>query len=68
MALVNGVIETFDAPRGVGSVRCEGDESLFFHCTAIADGTRLIEVGTKVMCTRRPGQRGEYEAVLIRKI
>ena len=33
-----------------------------FHATAIADGSRRIEVGTTVVFTVTPGHRGLYEA------
>jgi hypothetical protein len=33
-----------------------------FHATAIADGSRRIEVGTTVVFTVSPGHRGLYEA------
>jgi len=33
-----------------------------FHATAIADGTRRIDVDTTVVFTVTPGHRGLYEA------
>ena len=37
----------------------------FFHCTAIADGTRTIEVGTAVVFDVAPGRLGRWEAANI---
>ena len=36
-----------------------------FHCTAIADGTRTIEVGTAVTFEVRPAGMGRWEATAI---
>jgi hypothetical protein len=33
-----------------------------FHCAAITDGTRAIEVGRPVLFIVRPGHRGRLEA------
>ena len=45
--LVGDVIE-FDEPRGLGVVEYGAGQRLTFHCTAITDGTRRIDVGTVV--------------------
>lgn len=53
----------FDAERGFGAVAPDGgDAGLFFHCTAIADGTRTIEVGTRVSYHVVAGHLGRWEA------
>ena len=61
-----GTVVEFDSERGYGAVSSEspeeGAEPLFFHCTAIADGTRTIEVGTKVTYQVVPGHQGRWEA------
>jgi cold shock CspA family protein len=77
-----GVVETFDADRGLGTVSVgSGSTSggstgsgstgsgstgtvsvLPFHCTAIADGTRRIAVGTAVAFVVAPGTLGRLEA------
>ncbi len=57
----------FDEPRGLGTIEAAGVEHPF-HCTQIADGTRSIEVGTKVTFELRPGHLGRYEATEIRAI
>ena len=59
---VGEVIE-FDDPAGLGAVR--DDETGIehpFHCTAIADGSRTIEVGARVTFTVVPGHQGHWEA------
>ena len=62
-----GVVVEFDEDGGYGTVRHADDDpspdaERFFHCTAIADGTRTIEVGTTVQFDVVAGLRGVYEA------
>jgi cold shock CspA family protein len=57
-----GAVTEFDDPRGLGVVRSDDGETFPFHCTAIADGSRTVEVGTRVVFTVAPGHRGRYEA------
>jgi CspA family cold shock protein len=57
-----GTVVEFDDPRGLGMVRSDGDLELPFHCTAIADGTRTIEVGTAVTFRVSAGRLGRWEA------
>jgi len=60
---LNGAVVEFDDDKGWGTVRddASGDE-LFFHCTAIADGTRTIAVGTSVAYEIVAGRLGRWEA------
>jgi cold shock CspA family protein len=58
----HGSVATFDAARGLGTVADDDGTSYGFHATAIADGSRRIEVGREVMFTVAPGHRGRYEA------
>ncbi|MDQ3304607.1 MAG: cold shock domain-containing protein [Actinomycetota bacterium] len=58
---MRGVVVDFDERRGWGTVGDAGEE-LFFHCTAIADGSRTIPVGTLVAYDVVPGHRGRWEA------
>lgn len=56
------VVTEFDPVVGWGAVRVDGtDEVLGFHCLDIADGSRHIDVGTRVRC-RRVGRLGHWEA------
>ena len=57
-----GTVVDFDEHRGYGAVRTVDGRELFFHCTAIADGTRRIAVGTEVVFAVVPGHRGQWEA------
>jgi cold shock CspA family protein len=60
---VTGVVTAFDPERGLGTVAADADGGdLPFHCTAIADGTRAIEVGTSVVFRSVPGHLGRMEA------
>jgi cold shock CspA family protein len=65
--LVGQVVE-FDEPRGLGVLRPEVGRKLDFHCTAIEDGSRRIEVGTVVTFTVRAGRLGRLEAATIRPL
>lgn len=44
---MNGVVESFDAHRGLGYINAQGERYLF-HCAEIADGTRDIAINTLV--------------------
>jgi cold shock CspA family protein len=57
-----GTVVSFDDPRGLGVVRSDEGVEHPFHCTAIADGTRAIEVGTAVTYRVVPGRLGRWEA------
>ncbi len=58
----HGRVASFDPARGLGTVAEDGGGSYGFHATAIADGSRRIEVGADVTFTVGPGHRGLYEA------
>ena len=51
--LMEGTVIAFDEPRGLGTIEADGTEYPF-HCTALLDGTRTIEVGTAVTFEVRP--------------
>ena len=57
-----GTVTSFEEDRGLGTVTDEGGSSFAFHCTAIADGTRAVDVGRLVLFVVRPGHRGRLEA------
>jgi cold shock CspA family protein len=65
---VFGVVETFDGRRGDGSIRSEEGERFYFHCVAIADGSRDIEVGARVRARRHTGLRGRDDLMAIEKL
>jgi cold shock CspA family protein len=60
-----GTVAEFDEQRGWGSIRAEDGEEHFFHCTAIADGSRTIAVGTSVRYGVVAGRLGRWEASAI---
>jgi cold shock CspA family protein len=54
-----GTVVSFDDPAGLGEVRDDDGVRHPFHCTAIADGSRTIEVGARVrfaLVAARPGR------------
>jgi cold shock CspA family protein len=57
-----GTVAGFDEARGLGTVAAEDGRELPFHCTAIADGSRTIGVGTRVAFVTGPGHLGRTEA------
>lgn len=68
-----GRVATFDDAAGWGTVEvAPGDlsggqpEQLFFHCTAIADGSRTIPTGTDVRFAVVAGTAGQWEAAGVR--
>ena len=60
--IVVGKVDAFDAARGLGSVVDNRGRVMAFHCTAIADGSRHVEVGTVVAYRAVPGHLGRLEA------
>jgi cold shock CspA family protein len=57
-----GKVTRFDEERGLGRVVTDDGRSLPFHCAAIADGTRTIQVGTRVAFSVVAGHLGRWEA------
>jgi cold shock CspA family protein len=57
-----GTVIEFDDDRGWGTVRADGGAEHFFHCVAVADGSRTIAVGAAVRFVVRPGLLGRWEA------
>ena len=63
-----GRVASFDPTRGLGAVADDDGATYGFHATAIADGSRRIDVGTTVVFTVTPGPRGLYEARSLRLV
>jgi len=59
---LRGTVVEFDDAKGLGTVEGDDGRRLFFHCTAIADGSRTIAVGTEVDYEVTPGHQGRWEA------
>lgn len=60
-----GVVTAFDDPRGLGSIRRDDGTDYPFHCTAVADGSRSIAIGSAVSFSVSAGRMGRWEAVAI---
>ena len=67
MTAHEGKVVSFDAPRGLGVVVDDDGTDFPFHCTAIADGTRTIEPGTRVRFEVAPGL-GRWEAAALEPV
>jgi cold shock CspA family protein len=57
-----GTVSAFDEERGLGEVRDDDGLELGFHCSAIVDGSRTIEVGARVAYVVAASHRGLMEA------
>ncbi|MBW3610613.1 MAG: cold shock domain-containing protein [Actinobacteria bacterium] len=57
-----GSVASFDERAGWGRVRGDDGQELFFHCTAVADGSRSIAQGARVDYEVVPGHLGRWEA------
>jgi len=73
--LRHGIVADFDDPAGYGTIieaapdgatTGESPVEWFFHCSAIADGSRSIEPGTRITCHLVAGHMGRIEATDIR--
>ncbi len=63
-----GVVAIFDQARGDGWLRDAHGREFYFHCVQIADGSRSIEVGTRVRFRRVVGLRGRDEAAALERL
>lgn len=64
-----GSVDEFDESAGYGTVAAtDPDRRWFFHCTAIADGSRTIAVGEPVRFEVAAGRLGRFEGVNLRPI
>jgi cold shock CspA family protein len=61
-----GTVAAFDEARGLGTI-VAGDATYPFHCTALVDGSRTVEVGAEVTFEVAPGRLGRWEAARIDK-
>ncbi len=64
-AVHHGAVTSFEDEKGYGEVTGDDGVTRFFHCTAIADGTRTITVGTPVTFVVAAGHRGRWEAAAV---
>jgi cold shock CspA family protein len=61
----SGTVASFDNAAGLGVITGTDGVTYPFHCTAIADGTRDIEVGRAVTFRVVAGHVGKLEATQI---
>ena len=66
--MIIGVIESFDEHRGDGHLRSDDGVDFYFHCVAIADGSRSIPPGVRAEGRRAVGHLGHDEAVSVRAL
>jgi CspA family cold shock protein len=60
--MARGRVAEYDDHKGYGYLETADGRRLFFHCTAIADGTRTIPVGVEVRYDEVTDPRGKPEA------
>jgi cold shock CspA family protein len=63
-----GTVAEFDTHAGLGTVTAGDGRSFWFHCTAIADGSRTIDAGTEVRFDVVPGHLGRWEAAAVEPV
>jgi cold shock CspA family protein len=63
-----GTVTAFDGSAGYGTITDGTGAEWFFHCTAIADGSRTIDEGATVAFEVVPGRLGRWEAADIRQV
>ncbi len=63
-----GTVVSFDDSRGIGTIETGPDRTVPFHCSAITDGSRSIEVGTVVAVRIVAGRLGVLEARSVRPL
>lgn len=62
---MTGRVTAFDDGRGLGEITTDDGAVYPFHCTAIADGSRTIRIGTRVGFAVVAGHGGRWEAAAV---
>jgi hypothetical protein len=57
-----GVVSSFDARVGLGTLALDDGRTVGFHATQLLDGTRHVEVGARVTATLVAWHAGRIEA------
>ncbi|MCP3990617.1 MAG: cold shock domain-containing protein [Actinomycetia bacterium] len=60
-----GSVTSFDADAGLGEIEDDSGAIYGFHCTAIAGGSRQIEIGKAVAFIVEAGGPGRWEATRV---
>jgi cold shock CspA family protein len=68
MVEATGTVRTFDDAAGYGTVTDDDGADWFFHCTAIADGSRTIDERARVRFRLTAGRLGRWEATAVRPL
>ncbi|MGH8987000.1 MAG: cold shock domain-containing protein [Acidimicrobiales bacterium] len=63
-----GVVTELDERRGLGAVADDAGSTWPFHCTAITDGSRAVDVGARVAFCVVAGHLGRMEAAQVTKL
>lgn len=63
-----GTVVSYEVERGLGTLRDEDGAERRFHCTAISDGSRSIDEGTRVALVLEAAHGGVYEAGTVVKV
>ncbi len=63
-----GLVSEYDEARGLGVVVDDAGASWSFHCTAIVDGSRTVDVGERVVFEVVAGHLGLMEAAELTKL
>jgi cold shock CspA family protein len=67
-AALVGEVSHFDEQRGLGEITVASGGRYPFHATAMAGGTRRIEVGARVCFVAVAGHGGRHEAACVRSL
>ncbi len=69
-ALRLGTVTEFDVHRGLGRLAPidRVDQTFEFHCTAIVDGSRTVDPGTRVAFVVGAAGPGRWEAVEVQPL
>lgn len=63
-----GLVSAFDEHVGLGELVDDADQRTYpFHCTAMIDSSRTVDVGQRVLFRVVGGGGGRWEAGAIRK-
>ena len=68
MEVILGQVSSFDDSAGFGQVAATNGQEWFFHCTAIADGSRTISEAQPVSFRVVPGRVGVWEAAEVQPL
>lgn len=63
--MTRGTVRSFDKHAGVGEIEDDEGRLLPFHCTALVDGSRTINIGVAVEFDVAPSHLGRWEAAAV---